>query len=47
MLVMLYVKNAQLISEAYYTSKNQAYPIPSDEISRNTLINQEDQNSGV
>ncbi|MFB9056186.1 RagB/SusD family nutrient uptake outer membrane protein [Mariniflexile ostreae] len=29
-----------------YTSKNKVYPIPANEISRNTLINQADQNAG-
>lgn len=34
------------LSSLGYTSKNQIYPISSNEISRNTLINQEDQNPG-
>ncbi len=34
------------LSSLGYTSKNQVFPIPSNEISRNNLINQEDQNTG-
>ena len=34
------------LSSIGYTSKNQVFPIPSNEISRNDLINPEDQNPG-
>ena len=34
------------LSSIGYTSKNQVFPIPSNEISRNVLINPEDQNPG-
>ncbi|MFB9053581.1 RagB/SusD family nutrient uptake outer membrane protein [Formosa undariae] len=34
------------LSSLGYTSKNEVFPIPANEISRNTLINQEDQNPG-
>ena len=34
------------LSSLGYTSKNEVFPIPANEISRNTLINQEDQNTG-
>lgn len=34
------------LSSFGYTSKNQVFPIPANEISRNTLINAEDQNAG-